>query len=84
MSGVTAVAEILTLPGVTLPDAEDAEPDKIIEYFRKLVDLMERHEVEADGAVLILLQGNALHVQRVGIDSIRTMGVLGFAQRLVT
>ena len=78
------MAEIFTLPGVELPkDPESAGPNDIAVYCRRLANLIDSGEVVLDSAVIVLAAGPHINVQAIGSDPVRTMGLLGFAQRVV-
>jgi hypothetical protein len=76
------VGQVFTFPGCTLPPA-DVRPSDIAEYCRRLADLIDSGTVPVAAAVFVLSTGPSVHVQAIGADAFRTMGLLGFAQRMI-
>ncbi len=70
------------MPGVELPVPGEAKASDISTYCRRLADLIDSGEVPIDGALFLLRSGPSIHIQSVGLSTLESMGMLGFAARM--
>lgn len=74
-------AEVIALPGVTLPEERPSARDEVLTYLKGLVELIETGRVDPTGLVVIFpaMDGNT-YMQRVNLNIIENLGLLALMQ----